>query len=84
MRVIIYGRPGCTFCRKAKNLCESNGAAVEYKTVGTDISKEDLEEKVGRPVRSVPQIFVMSEGFAEYVGGYTELAEKLKDSSLDG
>lgn len=78
MKVIIYGTPQCGFCTKAKELCETYGAQYEYSTVGYDITHEELQEKVGRPIRTVPQIFVMSEGFAEYVGGYTELAKRFR------
>lgn len=78
MKVLIYGKPGCTFCIKAKNLCESSNVQYDYQTVGADITLEALQEKVGRPIRTVPQIFVMSEGFAEYVGGYIELSNRIK------
>lgn len=78
MKVIIYGRPNCTFCVQAKQLAESNGMTVDYKTVGEDILKEDLERLVGKPIRSVPQIFVTSDGFSEYVGGFTEFKNRLE------
>lgn len=78
MKVIIYGTPQCSFCTKAKELCETHNTQYEYNTVGYDITLEALQEKVGRPIRTVPQIFVMSEGFAEYVGGYVELSNRIK------
>ena len=77
MKFIIYGKPACPFCTKAKELCEQKGAQYAYEDVG---SKEDvarLQEKIGRPVSTVPQIFMMSEGFAEYIGGYDELLKRL-------
>lgn len=78
MKVIIYSRPGCTFCMKAKSLCESKGLDVDYKVVGSDITKEELEEKVGKPCRTVPQIFITEGGgFFEYIGGYEQLAKRL-------
>lgn len=77
MKVLIYGTPQCKFCTMAKELCERNGFFVHYNTVGFDITKEQLEEKVGRPVRTVPQIFIMEDGFAQYIGGYQEFKAKI-------
>lgn len=77
MKATIYGKDGCPNCVKAVNLCKSKGIEVDYKVVGFDITKEQLEESIGRPIRTVPQIFLTSDGFSEYVGGYKELVAKL-------
>lgn len=79
MKALIYGKANCPNCQKAKSLCESKGIIYEYKVVGTDVTREQLEEHVGQPIRSVPQIFVMADGFAEYVGGYPELRDRLNN-----
>lgn len=78
MKAIIYGKPGCNFCEQAKILCNEQSVDFDYKIVGVDITKEDLQEQVGRPIRTVPQIFLMDQGFAEYVGGFNELRDRLK------
>lgn len=77
MNVIIYGKPGCGYCVKAKSLCEAKGINYQYKQVGSDITKEQLVEMVGKEVRTVPQIFIQEDGFFNYVGGYDQLKEKL-------
>lgn len=77
MNVIIYGKPGCGYCVKAKSLCEAKGITYQYKQVGSDITKEQLVEMVGKEVRTVPQIFIQEDGFFNYVGGYDQLKEKL-------
>ena len=77
MKVIIYGKPNCPNCTKAKNICETNNFDYEYKTVGVDITVEQLRERCG-PVKSVPQIFVMVDGFAERVGGYSDFEKYIK------
>ena len=77
MKVTIYGKPGCSYCEQAKTLCENKGIQYEYLTVGTDIQLEQLFERCGGPVRSVPQIFINSDGFSEYVGGYNQLKAKI-------
>lgn len=81
MKALIYGRPACGFCEKAKNLCTLKGIPFDYKIVGDDIQKEQLEEMVGTKVSSVPQIFLTAEGMSEYIGGYTQLEARLNGKS---
>lgn len=77
MKVIIYGLQSCKYCVAAKELCENQRIQYDYKEVKRDITVEQLREMVGAEVKTVPQIFIMEDGFAEYVGGYTELVQKL-------
>lgn len=79
MKVIIYGTPQCTFCKQAIALAKQayGPDVVEYKTLGQDITKEQLFEMCGMEVRTVPQIFVNSDGMTEYVGGYQDLKERI-------
>lgn len=78
MKVQIYGAPQCSFCTQAKTLCEQNNVEYNYKSLGSDLTVEQLQEMVGKPVRTIPQIFITEGGFTEYVGGYNELKEKLE------
>jgi len=79
MNVLIYGKPGCPSCSKSVQFCNQNNISYSYHTVGVDITKEQLLEKVGKPVRSVPQIFINEgDGFFEHVGGYEDFVEKMK------
>lgn len=80
--VIIYGTPNCSFCAKAKKLCEDKGLPYTYKTVNVEVTVEQLTEMVGSPVKTVPQIFMSSEGFTEYVGGFNELQTKIKNMTM--
>ena len=68
--ITIYGKPACPFCDKAKALCEMRGLAYEYKTLGTDYTREELLETFPR-ARTVPQIIVGD----NKIGGYEQLAE---------
>ena len=77
MKVSIYGRPNCPNCDLAKRLCDRKGVAYDYKVVGEDVTKEQLEEMVGAPVASVPQIFITNDGFTEYVGNFQQLMKKI-------
>ena len=74
MFIVIFGRPGCPFCVRAKELAEklsTDREDVKYRYIDIHeegISREDLEKTVGKPVETVPQIFIDQ----EHIGGYTE------------
>lgn len=81
MKVLIYGTPTCGFCKKAICLANLHNIGVEYITVGKDVTREELLEAVGKPVRTVPQIFVSKSGEEySYVGGYDEFKKMLESS----
>lgn len=77
MQIIIYGKDNCVNCDKSKLLCQMQSLHYQYHTVGSDISVEQLWQKVGQTVRSLPQIFLQREGTTEYVGGYDDLRAAL-------
>lgn len=71
----VFGRPGCGFCVQAKKVLEQKGLPVKYVDIQAEnISQADLEKTVGKPVRSVPQVFHGE----KHLGGYQELVEYLK------
>ena len=80
MEIIIYGKEGCILCDKTRMLCQIQSLPFQYLTVGSDITVEALQAKVGEPVRSLPQIFVQRDGANDYVGGYEALRDMLKTS----
>ena len=71
-RVTIFGRSSCGFCIRAKELCEIRDIPFRYvDMVEEGISKADLEKTIGRPVATVPQIFVGQ----EYIGGFDQFSK---------
>lgn len=78
MEVIIYGKAGCTNCDKTRMLCQIQSLPFQYLTVGEDITTEALQEQVGQPVHSLPQIFVRNDEGSTYVGGYENLRTHLR------
>jgi glutaredoxin 3 len=72
MKTIVWTKPNCPNCDQAKALLKNKGIEYEERNIGVDWTKEQLLEAVPM-ARTVPQIF-MGE---EYVGGYTELKQKL-------
>lgn len=84
MFVVIFGRPGCPFCVFANQLADKLQAAgaiegfryVDIQAEG--ITKADLEKTIGKPVTTVPQIFVDK----THVGGFTEFDEYVRVHGL--
>ncbi|KXS34778.1 MAG: glutaredoxin 1 [Idiomarina sp. T82-3] len=81
MFTVIFGRPGCPFCVRAKEVAEqlkSDRDDFDYRYVDIHeegITKADLEKTVGKPVHTVPQIFVDE----THVGGFTEFEAYAKE-----
>lgn len=73
MTAEVYGSSRCGYCRRAKNLLAARGIEYHEFQVGEDISPEELSKRIGKPLLTVPQIFLDG----EYIGGYTELAARL-------
>lgn len=73
-QVTIFGRASCGFCTRARQLCELNDFQYRYVDIEIEgISKADLSETIGKPVYTVPQIFVGD----EHVGGFDHFADYL-------
>jgi glutaredoxin 3 len=72
MKAIIWSKYHCTFCDQAKALLQQKGIPFEERKIGDGWTKEELLEAVPN-ARTVPQIFINE----EYVGGYSELKQKL-------
>ncbi|MDC0664031.1 GrxA family glutaredoxin [Marinobacter sp. SS21] len=77
-RVTIFGRPSCGFCVRAKQLCEIKELPFRFiNMLEEGISKADLAQTIGKPVQTVPQIFVGD----QHVGGYTEFSAFLRQQT---
>jgi glutaredoxin len=72
-KAIVWSKNHCPFCDQAKALLTQKGIVFEEKKVGEGYSREDLLEAVPA-ARTVPQIFLDE----EYVGGFTELKQRLQ------
>lgn len=77
--ILIYGKPMCPFCDRAKALCEQRGFDFEYRTLGVDYTKEELLETFPG-ARTVPQIVV--NGLK--IGGYEQFANYLEETGYTG
>jgi len=69
--IIVYSKPHCPYCDKAKYLLKSLGLQYEEKIVTKDLSVEELYKVLGKQVRTIPQIVIEN----NHIGGYNELKE---------
>jgi glutaredoxin len=72
MKAVVWSKPACPYCDKAKALLKLKGIEVEERVVGNGYTKEQLIEAVPG-ARSVPQIFLDN----NLIGGFTELRTHL-------
>lgn len=73
MPAIIWSKPNCPACVKAKALLQQNAIPFTEKIVGLNCTREELLDEVPG-ARSVPQIFVDG----EHVGDLLALENLLK------
>ena len=71
MTIIVYSKPACVYCEKAKALLTRLGYEYTEKVVTKDISLPELFEELGKQVRTIPQIVIDK----KHIGGYNELTE---------
>jgi len=78
-KVVVYTRPWCGYCFRAKRLLAAKGVAFEEIDVSRDPARErEMIERSGR--FSVPQVFVGD----THLGGSDELAALECRGRLDG
>jgi glutaredoxin 3 len=72
MQAIVWSKDQCTYCVQAKALLDARGIDYEERNIMQDWTREQLLEAVPT-ARTLPQIFLDN----EYVGGFTELRQRL-------
>ena len=76
--VVIYTKPWCGYCSRAKRLLRSKG--VEFEEIDVSLDRAREEEMIRRARRStVPQIFIDG----RHVGGSDDLAALEAMGELD-
>lgn len=81
MLTVIFGRDSCPYCVRAKEIAErlsNERDDFEYRyvdIVAEGISRADLEKTVGKPVSTVPQIFIDE----KHIGGCDDFEAYAKE-----
>lgn len=77
---IVYGGDGCSNCKQVVQLLNQKSKPFVYKSFGKDYELQELTD-LGVTSRSIPQVFVISEGnVLKHIGGLMEVVKHLKDS----
>lgn len=82
MQTVIFGRRVALTVCVPKDLAEKlsnerDDFQYQYVDIRAEgITKEDLQQKAGKPVETVPQIFVDQ----QHIGGYTDFAAWVKEN----
>lgn len=72
----IYTKPSCPWCTKAKHILKKHGYIITEFIVGVDgVTKETIEKRIQKPVKTVPQILLNN----VYIGGCVELMSHLNE-----
>lgn len=84
MQAVIYGRPGCPYCSRAKALAEEltsrrDDFSFRYIDMYEEgISKDALSKTLGVPVQTVPQVLLDE----KHIGGCTDFETYVKQHQL--
>ena len=73
MKAIVWSKPACGYCVKAKNLLQAKGIEYEERNIAEGWKIQDLLEAAPN-AKTMPQIWLDD----KYIGGYLELEEALK------
>ena len=74
MKAIVWSKPACPYCDKAKNLLKHKGIEYEEKNIAQGYKIQDLLEMVPN-ARTMPQIWLDN----EHIGGNYDVEQKPKD-----
>lgn len=72
MKVIIYGKRGCIYCRKSIKFCEDRDIDFVYLTLDLNYTKHELESNIGN-YSTYPQIVIKDHGSSRAIGGFDQL-----------
>jgi len=73
--VIIYGKTNCTFCEKAKQLCNDYQLDYEYKNIAHLEYLEEMVEKFPG-AKTVPQII----WYNNIIGTYENFVKEIENT----
>jgi glutaredoxin len=79
VNIVIYSKPNCNWCVKAKELMNRLGLQYDEKILEQDYTREELRKLVPENLPlTVPQIFV----YNKRVGGYEDFVDYCDNHNL--
>jgi glutaredoxin 3 len=81
MKIVIYSKPNCPWCVKAKELMNNLHLSYDEFIVEVDYTRDELRELIGEHLPlTVPQIFV----YNKRIGGYEDFLEYCENHGIIG
>jgi glutaredoxin 3 len=77
--VVVLSKPFCPYCDKAKALLTKMEIPFTTRTLGEDLTREELLE-IAPTARTMPQIIINS----EVIGGYNQLNTYIENTGFNG
>jgi glutaredoxin len=79
MNIVIYSKPNCPWCVKAKELMNKLHLNYDEKVLDVDYTRDELKQLVPENLPlTVPQIFV----YNKRIGGYEDFVEYCDNHNL--
>ena len=75
----IWGKTNCSFCERAKDICDNRSLDYTYKELNIDFTKEEVLAEFPN-AKTYPQIKINNIP----IGGHYELALYIEDTSYNG
>lgn len=74
--ITVYSTPSCHNCAILKTNLKGHGIIFDEKTIGEDITLEELQAMAGIALRAAPVIFKDD----KYFGGFVDMPKLLTES----
>jgi len=78
IEIILYSKPNCSFCNKAKNLLNFYNLSYDEKILDIDFTRQDILSLYPK-ARTFPVVVIDG----TYIGGFAELQQYIKSNFLD-
>ena len=79
MKAVVYSGPKCVWCDRVMQALNATHLEVEKKMITDDGVIEEINEIIGKPIRTVPQVVIGG----KHIGGYADV-EKFLENYLEG
>jgi glutaredoxin len=78
INVVLYSKPNCSFCNKAKNLLNFHNISYDEKILDIDFTREYILSLYSQ-AKTFPVVVI--DGV--YIGGFIELQEYIRNNSIN-
>ena len=75
MKAVVYSGPNCVWCDRVMQALDATHLEVEKKMISDKGVMDEINEIMGKPIRTVPQVVIGG----NHIGGYADVEEFLKN-----